>query len=62
MYFVVDLKVICHQRGPNLFFKYFYFPFWIGLFYPLRVLAKVKFFWQFNGIIDSFAPKMKLLR
>ncbi len=28
--------------------KYFYLPFWTGLFYPIRVLAKVQFFWQFN--------------
>ncbi len=26
-------------RGPNLFFKYFYFLFGPGLLYPLRVIA-----------------------
>ncbi len=31
-------------RGPNLFFKYFYFPFGPGLFYSLRVPIKVQFF------------------
>ncbi len=28
--------------GPNLFFNFFYFLFRPGLFYPLRVLAKVQ--------------------
>ncbi len=28
-------------RDPNLFFKYFYFLFGTGLFYPFRVSAKV---------------------
>ncbi len=32
-------------RGPNLFFKYFYFLFGTGLFYPFRVTAKVQIFW-----------------
>ena len=30
------------KRGPNLFFKYFYFLFGPGLFYPLRVIARVQ--------------------
>ncbi len=33
-----------YEIGPNLFFKYFFLPFGTGLFYPLRVLAKVQFF------------------
>ncbi len=35
-------EVIFHERGPNLFFKYFYFLFGPGLFNPLRVPAKVQ--------------------
>ena len=38
------------ERGPNLFFKYFYFLFGPGLLYPIRVLAKVQiFFGSFVG-------------
>ncbi len=49
------------RRGPNLFFKYFYFLFGPGLLYPLRVLAKVQiFFWQFCRTIDPFAPKNEI--
>ncbi len=32
------------RRGPNLFFKYYYFIFGPGLFNPLRVPAKVQNF------------------
>ncbi len=31
-------------RGPNLFFKYFYFHFGTGLFYPFGGPAKVQIF------------------
>ena len=28
----MDFTIYMIQRGPNLFFKYFYFLFWPGLF------------------------------
>ena len=47
------------QRGPNLFFKYFYFLFGPGLFYPLRVLAKVQiFFGSLAEPLTRLHPKM----
>ncbi len=50
-------------RGPNLFFKYFYFLFGPGLFYPLRVIATVQiFFGTLVGPLTLLHPKMKLLR
>ncbi len=44
---ILDGQLFCHDillhvRGPNLFFKYFYFPFGPGLLYPLRVPPKVQ--------------------
>ena len=33
----INLECIMLTRGPNLFFKYFDFIYWLGLFYPLRV-------------------------
>ncbi len=51
------------KRGPNLFFKYFYFLFGPGLFYPLRVIATVqKFFGTLVGPLTLLHPKMKLLQ
>ncbi len=50
-------------RGPNLFFKYFYFLFGPGLFYPLRMIATVQnFFGTLVGPLNLLHPKMKLLR
>ena len=50
-------------RGPNLFFKYFYFLFGPGLFYPLRVPAKVHiFFGSLAEPLTLLHPKMELLR
>ena len=47
-----------YKRGPDLFFKYFYYSFGTGLFYPLRVPPKVQlFFGQFSGTIDPIASK-----
>ncbi len=43
------------KRGPNLFFKYFYFLFGTGLFYPFRVPTKVQFF------LGSLAGPLTLL-
>ncbi len=50
------------KRGPNLFFKYFYFLFGTGLFYPFRVPAKVQIFWgSLAGPLTLLHPKMELL-
>ncbi len=50
-------------RGPNLFFKYFYFLFGPGLFYPLRVITTVQFFFgTLVGPLTLLHPKMELLR
>ncbi len=49
-------------RGPNLFFKYFYFLFGPGLFYLLRMIATVQiFFGTLVGPLTLLHPKMKLL-
>ena len=51
------------KRGPNLFFKYFYFLFGPGLFYPLRVPGKVQnFFGCLVGPLTLLHQKMELLR
>ncbi len=42
--FKIDKDRYVHERGPSLFFKYFFLPFGTGLFYTLRVLATVRFF------------------
>ncbi len=58
-----ELKSKVLKRGPNLFFKYFYFLFGPGLFYPLRVIATVQiFFGTLVGPLTLLHPKMKLLR
>ncbi len=50
------------KRGPNLFFKYFYFLFGPGLFYPLRVPAKVQiFFGSLAEPLTLLHPKMELV-
>ncbi len=43
------------RRGPNLFFKYFYFLFGPGLFYPLWVIATVQFF--FGTLVGQWSRK-----
>ncbi len=51
------------KRGPNLFFKYFYFLFGTGIFQPLRVPPEVqKFFDTFSGPLTLLHPKIELLR
>ncbi len=45
-------------RGPNLFFKYFYFIFGPGLFYPLRVIATVQIF--FGTLVGPLTGPTKL--
>ncbi len=51
------------KRGPNLFFKYFYFLFGPGLFNPPRVPAKVKFYSRsLAGPLTLLHPKMELLQ
>ncbi len=66
----INQNYFCHsseiqfvnRRGPNLFFKYFYFLFGPGLFYPLRVIATVQnFFGTLVGPLTLWHPKMKNL-
>ena len=53
----LNLAVHMHKRGPNLFFKYFYFLFGPGLLYPLRVLAKVQIL--FGSFVGTLAGALR---
>ncbi len=52
------------RRGPNVYIRYFYFPFGDALFYRFRVTAKVQFYFGHlvNGIaLFIFGTKVQIV-